>query len=389
MRPITWPELPKRFSTLVTDADAPLQQGRYRSPLRDETIARRLGFGLGIMFGICFLTGVWSHLQQDPVSWLPLPSRPAGLYRVTQGTHVATGLASIPLLAAKLWVVWPRFVSYPPAKRAGHALERLALLPLVAGALFLVFTGVANIAIWYPWRFDFRRAHFWVAWLTIGALLVHLALKLPKRHGSPDAPAPGSGNLSRRGFLWSVAAASGLVTVATIGQTFRPLRGVSALAVRDPAVGPQGVPVNRAAVEAGAAEIDQAAWRLVVEGDVDRRLELSYDDVLAMPASTHRLPIACVEGWSAEARWRGVAVRDVLEAAGAREDAVVDVISVDPGPFGRSTLGRAHAEDGATLLATHINGERLHRDHGFPLRLIAPNRPGVHQTKWVVRLVVR
>ena len=31
----------------------------------------------------------------------------------------------------------------------------------------------------------------------------------------------------------------------------------------------------------------------------------------------------------------------------------------------------------------------LHLDHGYPLRLIGPNRPGVLQTKWVTRLVVR
>ncbi len=42
-----------------------------------------------------------------------------------------------------------------------------------------------------------------------------------------------------------------------------------------------------------------------------------------------------------------------------------------------------------TLLATRVNGERLDLDHGYPLRLVGPNRPGVMQTKWVSRLVVR
>jgi DMSO/TMAO reductase YedYZ molybdopterin-dependent catalytic subunit len=47
------------------------------------------------------------------------------------------------------------------------------------------------------------------------------------------------------------------------------------------------------------------------------------------------------------------------------------------------------ARDPDTLLATHVNGEPLHLDHGYPLRLIGPDRPGVMQTKWVTRLVVR
>ena len=40
------------------------------------------------------------------------------------------------------------------------------------------------------------------------------------------------------------------------------------------------------------------------------------------------------------------------------------------------------------LLATHLNGERLDVDHGYPLRLIAPNRAGVLNTKWLARIEV-
>ena len=45
------------------------------------------------------------------------------------------------------------------------------------------------------------------------------------------------------------------------------------------------------------------------------------------------------------------------------------------------SVGNGHA----TLT---INGHRLTRDHGFPARIIAPNRPGVLQTKWVKALTV-
>jgi DMSO/TMAO reductase YedYZ molybdopterin-dependent catalytic subunit len=44
--------------------------------------------------------------------------------------------------------------------------------------------------------------------------------------------------------------------------------------------------------------------------------------------------------------------------------------------------------DPLTLLATGLNGDELDLDHGYPARLIAPNRPGVLQTKWVHRLEV-
>jgi DMSO/TMAO reductase YedYZ molybdopterin-dependent catalytic subunit len=40
------------------------------------------------------------------------------------------------------------------------------------------------------------------------------------------------------------------------------------------------------------------------------------------------------------------------------------------------------------MLALELNGETLALDHGYPVRLIAPNRPGVLQTKWVSRIEV-
>ena len=52
-------------------------------------------------------------------------------------------------------------------------------------------------------------------------------------------------------------------------------------------------------------------------------------------------------------------------------------------------LSREHVQDPDTLLAYEVNGETLNLDHGYPLRLIGPNRPGVMQTKWLYRMVVR
>jgi DMSO/TMAO reductase YedYZ molybdopterin-dependent catalytic subunit len=51
-------------------------------------------------------------------------------------------------------------------------------------------------------------------------------------------------------------------------------------------------------------------------------------------------------------------------------------------------VNRSHALDPDTLLAMDLNGEPLHLDHGYPVRLIAPNNPGVMQTKWVGRVIV-
>ena len=392
---------------LTTDPGEPLRQRAYQSPLRDERIAGILGASLGVLFSVAFVTGLYSHLQQHPVAWLPIPARPAGLYRITQGVHVAAGIASMPVLLAKLWVVWPRFVSLPPVRGVRHLVERLGLLPLVAGAIFMEFSGIANIALWYPWHFGFPAAHFWMAWVTMGALFAHLgakwaiarrALRRPTRRpalGDADAvlgavAETSHDGLTRRGFLLTAGAASATLTAVTVGETVRPLRRLALLAPRDPDTGSQGKPVNRSAANAGVVvSAASAAFRLVVEGRVARPLSLTVADVLAVASRTATLPISCVEGWSYSAQWRGIAVRDLLSMAGAPHDATVRVESLEQnGPYRISFLDPGQAQDHDTLLATHLDGEPLSLDHGYPLRLIAPGRAGVLQTKWVNRLVV-
>jgi DMSO/TMAO reductase YedYZ molybdopterin-dependent catalytic subunit len=108
-----------------------------------------------------------------------------------------------------------------------------------------------------------------------------------------------------------------------------------------------------------------------------------------MPQTDSTLPIACVEGWSATGDWRGVRLRDLLDLVEAPAD--VDVVATSlqrSGAFRSSQLPSQFVEDPLTLLALRLNGEPLSIDHGFPCRVIAPNRPGVLQTKWVRKLEV-
>lgn len=361
-----------------------------------ERRAAWLGSALGVCFTICLLTGLYSHALQNPPSWLTLPSRPVDLYRVTQGLHVVTGLAAVPLLLAKLYAVYHRLFTYPAVRGVGHALERLSLLVLVGGSLFQLGTGVMNLAGWYAFGFFFTAVHYWASWVTVGALLIHVGLKLPQaRRGLARTPAPteeatAARGPDRRGFLTTAGIASGSVVLATAGGTVAPLAGFSVLSPRDPRVGPQGLPVNRTAAAAGIGTVD-ASYRLVLEGD-GRRLALTLDDLRSMPQTTAELPIACVEGWSASGVWSGVPVRDLVALLGRdpADAAEVEVRSLQrTGRYRSSLLLGPHLRDPLTLLALRLGGEPLHPDHGYPLRLIAPNRPGVLQTKWVGRVTVR
>jgi DMSO/TMAO reductase YedYZ molybdopterin-dependent catalytic subunit len=372
----------------------PLKEGAFRSTLRSTRLTSQLGIALAVAFTICFLTGLTSHFIQHPPSWFWWPSRPAGLYRFTQGLHVITGLASIPLLGVKLWSVYPRLFEWPPARSIVHAIERASIAVLVASALFQLIGGVLNIARWYgPLPFYFTTGHYWVAWLTVGALLVHIGVKLPVVREAFVRPAPeepGRG-LSRRGLLGTVGAAAGVITLATAGQTVTPLAPVSVLAPRRSTSGPQHLPVNKTA--AGAGVRDRAldpAYRLTIAGPTGE-VALSLDGLAALEQHTVVLPIACVEGWSATGTWTGVRLRDLIALAGGDpETASAEVESLEQGGrYRTSTVASPHVRDRWTLIALRLNGAPLELDHGFPARLIAPNRPGVLQTKWLARITVQ
>jgi len=387
----------------------PFREGAFRSPLHDRELTVRIGRWLGIAFATCFVTGLISHYLQNPPFWLSsVPSRPIWGYRVSQGIHVATGIACVPLLLAKLWTVAPKLWSWPPVRSVVHALERLSVLALVAAANFEVVSGLVNIVQWYPWSFFFPRVHYYVAWVAIGSIALHLAVKAPmiaevlrtrqshvdeQRSRTPNAQSDGlstsdgqADRLNRRGLLIAVGAAVATVTVVTVGQTLRPLAPLAVLAPRKPDVGPQELPVNRTAVGADIRPVGPD-YRLVVDGA--RPFSLSLAELRALPQHEAELPITCVEGWSANARWRGVRLRDLLDRAGAADGASARLTSLEKnGLYRQSVVDGPHAADELTLLALELNGEPLDLDHGSPVRLIAPNRPGVLQTKWVSRVDV-
>ncbi|WP_280714444.1 molybdopterin-dependent oxidoreductase [Kitasatospora sp. MAP5-34] len=363
-----------------------MREGTFRSALHDPRTAVVLGRWLGAALLTCFLTGLFSHLLQQPPSWLAnrLPSRPVSGYQITQGLHVISGIAAIPLLGAKLWVVYPKLFEWPPARSVGHALERLGIAVLVAAMLMELFTGLLNTLQWYVWPFPFRQTHFWVGWLATGGLLLHIAAKAPliARHWRRVRP----GLAQRRAFLGAVTASVAVVTLTTAGQTVPWLRHLDLFAPRRPDLGPQGLPVNRTAAQAGTTTAP-ADWRLRVDGP--QPYELTMDQLLAMPQYEAELPIACVEGWSATARWAGVRVADLLARAGAPASARLRVTSLEAdGPYRVMDMPATYARDPLTLLALRVNGQVLDPDHGYPARIIAPNRPGVLQTKWVARMEI-
>jgi len=370
----------------------------FHSPLRGPAITARVGRVLGLAFGICFVTGLLSHYQYHPWSWLPVPASPSWGYRLTQGIHVITGIACIPLILVKLWSVFHRLFVWPPVRGAVHALERASVAILVASSVLQLITGLFNILQFYPWQWGFVEVHYWLSYVIIGSLLLHIAIQLPAireglstrlsddRGGDQPSEASSRGGLSRRQVLIATGAGVGVVAITTVGQVLPIAEPIALLAPRRPSRGPQDLPVNNTARNAGVIQrATSSSYRLSVTGP--RSLELSLSELEALPTLRRHLPIACVEGWSRSADWRGPALLSLVTQVGGSADSFVVLRSLQEGGYSVSTIQGSQLEH--ALLATHLNGERLSIDHGYPLRLIAPDRAGVLQTKWLHRIEVR
>jgi sulfite oxidase len=96
-------------------------------------------------------------------------------------------------------------------------------------------------------------------------------------------------------------------------------------------------------------------------------------------------------GATGTARWRGVALADVLEAAALRDEAAhVELVGAEPAaesgePFGGS-ITREKALGGSVLLAWEMNGAPLTAEHGAPLRAIVPGYIGARSVKWLTHV---
>jgi DMSO/TMAO reductase YedYZ molybdopterin-dependent catalytic subunit len=128
---------------------------------------------------------------------------------------------------------------------------------------------------------------------------------------------------------------------------------------------------------------DPAAWRLVVDGLVERPLSLSLDDLIAMPRVSYTVKHHCVEGWSAIASWHGVPVSAIVERCRPRRDArFIEFTSFDAGYWNGWDL--ASAMHPQTILAYGMNDNPLSGMHGAPLRLYAPTKLGYKMTKYLL-----
>jgi DMSO/TMAO reductase YedYZ molybdopterin-dependent catalytic subunit len=137
-----------------------------------------------------------------------------------------------------------------------------------------------------------------------------------------------------------------------------------------------------------------ADYRLVVDGLVERPLELSLAELRALPARTQITRHDCVEGWSSIGKWTGARLSAVLQTAGLKDAAryvvfhCADTLEPTLDNTGRyyESLDRIDAFHEQTILAYDMNDRPLPVKHGAPLRLRVERQLGYKHAKYVMRL---
>ncbi|MDQ4099767.1 MAG: sulfite oxidase-like oxidoreductase [Chloroflexota bacterium] len=126
---------------------------------------------------------------------------------------------------------------------------------------------------------------------------------------------------------------------------------------------------------------DPTTWDLRVFGRVARPLRLSWEEFGALPQTEMTGDLHCVTRWSKlDNSWRGVALNVLLEQASPTEEAAHLLFHCDGGYTANLAL---EATDELILLATHHDGAPLTPEHGYPLRVLAPERYAWKSAKWL------
>lgn len=159
---------------------------------------------------------------------------------------------------------------------------------------------------------------------------------------------------------------------------------------------------------------DPAAWKIVVDGEVNTQLTLSVAELATrFTPVTYKLQLECGgngrssfnppaagnqwgNGAVGCAEWTGVRLRDVLQAAGLKPSAVYtahygadkNLNGTDTPPLSRG-VRIPKAMDEFSLIAYRMNGQPLANVHGGPVRLVYPGWAGSASHKWLTRVWIR
>jgi DMSO/TMAO reductase YedYZ molybdopterin-dependent catalytic subunit len=129
-------------------------------------------------------------------------------------------------------------------------------------------------------------------------------------------------------------------------------------------------------------QTDLSTWDFKVFGEVGNPVTLTWEQLQGLPSTEITIDIHCVTRWSRfDTNFRGVHWRHLAELVQPKPTARFVVAHAEQGYT--SNIPLEAIEDENTLIAYEAEGKQLEPEHGWPLRLVVPNRYFWKSAKWL------
>jgi len=129
-------------------------------------------------------------------------------------------------------------------------------------------------------------------------------------------------------------------------------------------------------------QTDLATWDFRVFGEVERPVTLTWDELQALPSTEITVDVHCVTRWSRfDTSFRGVHWRELAKLAEPKPSARFVVAHAEQGFT--SNVPFSLLEEDESLVAFEADGAPLTPEHGWPLRLVVPQRYFWKSAKWL------
>lgn len=123
-------------------------------------------------------------------------------------------------------------------------------------------------------------------------------------------------------------------------------------------------------------------WKLAVRKNDGKVLQVTIDQIKALPKTEIVYDFKCVEGWDQIQHWAGVKFSDFISHFGLEDQTKMPYVGMET-PNGKYYVG-LEAESALhpqTILAYEMNDKPIGLEHGAPLRLIIPVKYGIKNLK--------
>lgn len=130
--------------------------------------------------------------------------------------------------------------------------------------------------------------------------------------------------------------------------------------------------------------VDAQEWTLAVSGRVKQPMAYGYEDLFGFPRVSQVSRLKCVECWSAKAKWEGFRFQELVDRV--KPDPQAKFVTFKSADSYYESYALEELLQPRVLMVLRMNDQPLSKDHGFPLRLIAPYKYGYKNIKYITQI---